>query len=241
MCVLLIAKREELCKEKGCGSNRYVMSAFAITAFLLVVLAFWHYNYVHVQGEKLPSSRQANTKGRTSHPKQKPVNDHIIIDVTSTHLYTAFQRATRHLAALETLALKPNVFQKKESSFHVAMKALDKPSFPPSSKTVFESAAIKSKHKQTISYLPTAHLGNSASAESIPLMTPRKVKQPRSTGAPRISGRHHAAHPEPAQAPPTPAAAASASALSTPRQAAADRLATLQDFLRTIEELDQAH
>ena len=112
----------------------------------------------------------------------------------------------------------------------MAIEDLDKPSSP---------SIIKFANDRAEKHFPPSTDG----AEDEPLVNEFEPFA-RANGAVRDSKEHRSVHSDPVSTePPAPAQASSrdASARYTPRQAAGDRLAALQEFLQRIEELDQAN
>ena len=131
--------------------------------------------------------------------------------------------------------------QNRAASFLTAIEALDKPPPPYNSKP---SHGLTKEPPVPVLPLPAAYPTNHADKD-------RLVSDPwLAAAAYRAAHTERAAHLQPAAAQPDsdPAtAAARASARGVPRQAvsyrpeaAADRLAALQEFLQTIEQLDRA-
>ena len=167
------------------------------------------------------------------------------ITVRSSQVYPLYQQATGDRPGSATLVRKLNsvsksgeIFddQNRAASFLTANVALDQPSSLYSSKP-YHGLIEKHSLPETALLLPAAHPTNRAEKERI--VSESWLANYR---APRTDMEQRATHPEPVAALPNPATADSASARGTPlvAEAAADRLAALQEFLRTIEQLDRA-
>jgi hypothetical protein len=236
--------------------QRYVVLAFVITAVFTVILAFQHSNYevnaisresfqsvnLYRSQERLDANdRRNNTELLTTRNVLQVHNEIAILGRSARH-NSITQNATSHLT---TLARKLNSVSQSSANadaqnrivnFLMTIEALDNSSSLSNIKPVHGRAERNSMHRPAAPPpLPPAQ-PTDRPGKYLLLDAPRHAAQATSE---HIDEEHRAARPDHAGAAAHPAPA-HASGRGVLPPAAGNRLAALQEFLRTIEELDRA-
>jgi hypothetical protein len=218
---------------------------------------------VHLSQEMITTRHTRNImEYETDRNTNNAVHVHDNVTTRLTQVYPAYEHATVRRAEASTLIMKLNSAskssadikdRKRVANFLMAIEALDK--IPSNLSKASDALAEKSfLPRPATLLLPPANLTKRTGIDRLVnkyWLTAQAAshRPPRidSRQAPRIDKEQRAAQLEPAAAKPMPAPngrestrSAAPPATSYKLEAAADRLAALQEFLRRIEELDRA-